>query len=64
MIKIPRFGDILLYRSPVDGHKTPCVYIRDDNGKAVIIFAHAEWVARVNYKTLEWTKEILNANNE
>lgn len=33
------FGAILFYRSPIDGHKTPCVFIRDDGGRAVIFFS-------------------------
>ncbi len=47
------FGDKLLYQSPYcDWLQTPCVFIRDDNGKAVIMFAHAEWCARVSYNNL------------
>lgn len=47
------FGDNLLYTSSQKQElKTPCVFIRDDNGKAVIIFKNAEWVARVNYNFL------------
>lgn len=45
-----KFGDKLKYASPfVHGLETPCIYLRDDNGKAVVIFKDAEWVARVNY---------------
>lgn len=29
--------------------KTRCAFIRDDNGKAVVMFINAEWAARVNY---------------
>ncbi len=48
------FGEKLLYVSPkVNGLKTPCLFIRDDNGKAVVMFQHAEWAARVNYRQLE-----------
>lgn len=47
------FGQRLIYESPkADVGDTPCVFIRDDNGKAVIMFEHAEWVARVNYRFL------------
>lgn len=49
-----KFGDKLKYISPmIDNFKTPCVYLRDDNGKAVIMFRNAEWCARVNYRHLE-----------
>lgn len=47
------FGTLLYYVSPQDGHKTICAYVRDDGGKAVVIFKHAEWVARVNKIYLE-----------
>lgn len=47
------FGDKLLYNSPVkNGLQTECIFIRDDNGKAVVMFPSAEWAARVNYKYL------------
>lgn len=48
------FGARLLYRSPIDGHKTPCVYIREDGDRAVVIFRIAEKVARVDHECLEW----------
>lgn len=48
-----QFGDKLMYLSPkVEGLETPCVFIRDDQGQAVIFFKHAEWAARVNYRFL------------
>lgn len=44
------FGDVVIYTSPKDPNtKKPCVFIRDDSGWAVVMFQHAEWVARVNY---------------
>jgi len=47
------FGDKVVYISPmVQGLETPCIFVRDDDGKAVVIFQHAEWVARVNYRLL------------
>lgn len=47
------FGDKIIFTSPQNpGLQTPCVFIRDDDGKAVIIFENAEWVARVNYRFL------------
>ena len=50
-----KFGDRLLYTSPQDSNlRTDCVFIRDDNGRAVIFFAHAEWAARVNYHQLDY----------
>lgn len=48
------FGARIVYISPVDGHKTPCVYLRDDGNRAVVIFRHAENVARVDPKQLVW----------
>lgn len=48
------FGALLLYRSPIDGHKTRCVYVRDDGKRAVVLFRHAESVARVDHRQLEW----------
>lgn len=48
------FGALLLYRSPIDGHKTRCVYVRDDGENAIVLFRHAENVARVDHKQLEW----------
>lgn len=48
------FGALLLYHSPLDGHKTRCVYVRDDEDRAVVLFCHAENVARVDHKQLEW----------
>lgn len=51
------FGALLLYRSPVDGHKTRCVYIRNDGERAVVLFQHAESVARVDHKQLEWYRK-------
>lgn len=44
-----KFGDLLYYTSPQKPHRTRCVYVRDDAGKAVVLFRHAEFVARVNY---------------
>lgn len=53
MIYELEFGDRLKYMSPfVSGLETPCIYLRDDNGKAVVVFENAEWVARVNYLLL------------
>lgn len=46
------FGKNICYRSPIDGHLTKCVYIRNEGQKAVIMFRHAERVARVNYEDL------------
>lgn len=49
-----RFGERLNYRSLIHPMlKTECVFIRHENGRAVIMFAHAERVARVNYEQLE-----------
>ena len=48
-----QFGDKLRYISPfVQGLESPCIFVRDDQGKAVVIFRHAEWVAHVNYHLL------------
>nr|DAN70834.1 MAG TPA: hypothetical protein [Caudoviricetes sp.] len=51
-MKFP-FGSLMYYVSPVNGAKTLCLYIRDDHGKAVVFFEHAEWAARVGYDQLE-----------
>lgn len=51
-MKFP-FGSLMYYVSPVNGAKTRCLYIRDDHGKAVVFFEHAEWAARVGYDQLE-----------
>ncbi len=49
-----KFGDHLIYtplfKTPMKG--TCCLYIRDDDGLAVVLFENAEWVARVNYSNL------------
>lgn len=48
-----KFGDKLFYSSPLRKDlRTECIFIRDDNGKAVIMFGNAEWVARANYNLL------------
>lgn len=48
-----RFGDELLYIPQVsDRRETPCVFIRDDNGNAIVCFSNAERVAKVDYKSL------------
>lgn len=37
------FGDKLVYTSPQNSDlKTLCIFLRDDNGKAVVMFSHAE----------------------
>ena len=47
------FGDKVVFTSHQNQDlQTPCIFIRDDDGKAVIIFENAEWVARVNYHSL------------
>ena len=51
------FGAILNYRSPVDGYLTRCVYVREENNKAVVIFKRAERVTKVNYDNLEWANK-------
>ena len=49
-----KFGDKIIYVSPQDSELgTPCIFIRDDNGKAVVLFENAEWVARVNYRNIK-----------
>ena len=47
------FGDKVVFTSHRNQDlQTPCIFIRDDGGKAVIIFENAEWAARVNYHFL------------
>ena len=47
-----KFGDILIYHSPYTNQEDICVYIREENRKAVVMFPEAEWAARVYPKTL------------
>ena len=51
------FGAVLNYCSPINGHLTRCVYIREENEKAVVIFMNAEHVARVDFEQLQWRRE-------
>lgn len=57
MLQMLYFGAHLLYRSPIDGHETICVYVRDDGERAVVLFPHAENMAKVNYAQLEWYRK-------
>lgn len=57
MLQMLYFGALLLYRSPIDGHKTKCVYVRDDGERAVVLFPNAENVARVARDQLEWYRK-------
>ena len=52
-----KFGDLLYYTSPQKPRRTRCVYVREDAGKAVVLFKHAEFVARVNYVYLSSEKQ-------
>ena len=52
-----KFGDLLYYTSPQKPRRTRCVYVREDAGKAVVLFKHAEFVARVNYVYLSSDKQ-------
>lgn len=57
-MNVYRFGDLLYYTSPMKPQlRTRCVFVRNDDGKAVILFEHAEFVARVNYKYLSRSKQ-------
>lgn len=49
------FGAVLDY-CPPDGSRERCVYIRNDNGVAVVIFQRSEIVSRVNPDWLEWSR--------
>lgn len=47
------YGDNMKYISSyAQRPETPCIFIRDDDSKAVVIFQNAEWVARVSYNLL------------
>ena len=46
------FGELLCYISPIDEHETKCVYLREENGRAVVMFENAEKVARVEFADL------------
>lgn len=50
------FGAPLYYYSPIDEHLISCVYIRDENNKAVVISKNAETVVRVDHEQLKWRK--------
>lgn len=53
-----KFGDMLTYTSPTNNElQTPCVFVRDDREKAVILISYAEWVARVPYSSLSARRE-------
>lgn len=54
-----KFCDILNYKSPIKkGLKTKCVFIRKEGHKAVVMFAHAEFAARVGFCQLEKCEDI------
>ena len=48
------FGAVLNYVSTLDGHRTRCVYVRENDGRPVVLFLNADRVARVDYECLEW----------
>lgn len=50
------FGAPLYYVSPVDGHKTSCVFVGHYDDRAVVLFPNADGVARVDYSQLEWRR--------
>lgn len=59
------FGDKLIYTSPQKSDlRTPCIFLRDDNERAVVMFSHAEWAARVNYSCLSRDGEMLLVDME
>lgn len=49
------FGSLINYVGRGD-QKTPCLFIREENGKAVVFFEHAEFAARVGFHQLEKIK--------
>ena len=58
MIQGLYFGALINYRSPIDEHLTRCVYVRKENEeRAIVLFAHADRVAKVDFEQLEWPKE-------
>lgn len=49
-----KFGERINYRSPIHPMlKTECVFVRHEGDRAVVLFAHAEKVARVDYEQIE-----------
>lgn len=49
-----RFGERINYRSPIHPMlKTECVFMRHEGDRAVVLFVHAEKVARVDYEQIE-----------
>lgn len=57
MLRMLYFGALLLCRSPIDGHKTRCVYVRDEGERAVVLLPHAENVVRADRERLEWYRK-------
>lgn len=52
------FGDKIFYTSPMNGKTTPCVFLREECGKIVVMFKNAEWAARVWPATVATRGEI------
>ena len=48
------FFGAMLYYTTSNKRKIRCVYLRDDNNKAVIICKFSDQVIKVNYEDLEW----------
>ena len=47
-----KFGDILLYHSRRTQKITPCIFVRSQKSKAVVLFRHSERVTKVGWARL------------
>lgn len=52
------FGDIVFYCAPNTFAVKPCVYLRQEGGKHVVMFENADWAARVGPNCLRTAAEI------
>lgn len=56
------FGDIVFYCSPSTLTEKPCVYLRQEGFKHVVMFENADWAARVTSECLKTAAETGNEN--
>ena len=52
------FGDKLFYTSPNNGKATPCLFIRYEGRKIVVMFENADWAARVGPATIQTVEDV------
>lgn len=56
------FGDMVFYCAPSTFAEKPCIYLRQEDGKHVVMFENADWAARVGSSYLKTASEIGNEN--